>query len=505
MKKIIHKPHFKRLGHFLVHLSIWSFCLAGKAEESRNPNIIIIMADDMGYGDVHAFYPESEIPTPNLDTLAREGMMFTDAHTPSSVCTPTRYGLLTGQYCWRTQLKSGVLKGYDLPLIKEERVTIADFLDGLGYQTGIVGKWHLGLEYQKKAPGTDGIHDRFDLSRPLLHTPDKDGFDYSFVLPASLDFEPYLYVRNQDVVDTEFERVPTTEFPHFWREGIKSKSLEFDQVLDDLLAEAKGFIERAADSGDPFFLYFPLTAPHKPVSPAERFVGDSGRGLYGDFVHQIDWTAGEIMKLLDRLDQDENTLVIFTSDNGSPMYRMNSETYPDHVTDETLDYYNERHHRANSHLRGIKGDLYEGGHRVPFIARWPARVTPGQKTSETICLTDLFATIVELTEQEMPDGNAEDSYSFAAPLLGKKEKRNRPPIIHHSGGPGTFAIRKDQWKLILGNGSGARTKPVGKPFQKPYQLYNLDHDLGETNNLITQAPEIAAQLEAEFLELKGLD
>jgi arylsulfatase A-like enzyme len=187
------------------------------------------------------------------------------------------------------------------------------------------------------------------------------------------------------------------------------------------------------------------------------------------------------------------------------MYRMNSETYPDHVTDETLDYYNERHHRANSHLRGIKGDLYEGGHRVPFIARWPARVTPGQKTSETICLTDLFATIVELTEQEMPDGNAEDSYSFAAPLLGKKEKRNRPPIIHHSGGPGTFAIRKDQWKLILGNGSGARTKPVGKPFQKPYQLYNLDHDLGETNNLITQAPEIAAQLEAEFLELKGLD
>jgi len=276
-------------------------------------------------------------------------------------------------------------------------------------------------------------------------------------------------------------------------------------VLDDLLAEAKGFIERAADSGDPFFLYFPLTAPHKPVSPAERFVGDSGRGLYGDFVHQIDWTAGEIMKLLDRLDQDENTLVIFTSDNGSPMYRMNSETYPDHVTDETLDYYNERHHQANSHLRGIKGDLYEGAHRVPFIARWPARVTPGQKTSETICLTDLFATIVELTEQEMPDGNAEDSYSFAAPLLGKKEKRNRPPIIHHSGGPGTFAIRKDQWKLILGNGSGARTKPVGKPFQKPYQLYNLDHDLGETNNLITQAPEIAAQLEAEFLELKGLD
>ena len=493
------------IGILLLVLCMGKDVMGAASTSSRYPNIIIILADDMGYGDVHAFHPESEVPTPNLDTLAREGMVFTDAHTPSAICTPTRYGLLTGRYCWRTRLKSGVLKGYDLPLIEEERVTLADYLDDLGYQTGVVGKWHLGLEYRKKAPGVDGMHGEYDLTRPLLHTPNNDGFDYSFVLPASLDFEPYLYVRNYDIVDTDFVRVPTTAYPHFWREGIKSDSLEFDQVLDDLLGEAKAFIRRAAGSDDPFFLYFPLTAPHKPVSPAERFVGESGRGLYGDFVHQIDWTAGEIMKLLEELELAENTLVIFTSDNGSPMYSMNAATFPDHVTDETLAYYNERHHRANGYLRGIKGDLYEGGHRVPFIVRWPAEIQRDQRTDETICLTDVFETMVELTGGKTPEGSAEDSYSFASQLLGKENRRNRPPMIHHAGGDGMFAIRKDKWKLILGNGSGARTDPKGRPFRKPYQLFNLDHDLSESINLIDQAPGVAKKLEADFRAIQGVD
>jgi arylsulfatase A len=254
-------------------------------ENRSSPNIIIIMADDMGYGDVHAFNPHSQIATPRLDALADGGVMFTDAHTPSAVCTPTRYGLLTGQYPWRTRLKRGVLRGYDPPLIEEERITIADYLSAQGYHTGIVGKWHLGLEYQPKAAGVDGLHPHFDLTQPLLHTPNNDGFDYSFILPASLDFEPYIYIENREVVDKKFERVATAEYPHFWREGIKSKSLQFDQVLDDLLGEAKGFIRRAAKSSEPFFLYFPLTAPHKPVSPEPRFVGRSGRGLYGVFVY----------------------------------------------------------------------------------------------------------------------------------------------------------------------------------------------------------------------------
>ncbi len=474
-------------------------------EKTNHPNIIIILADDMGYGDVQAFNPMSEIPTPNLNKLSEEGMMFMDAHTPSSICTPTRYGLLTGRYCWRSSLKRGVLKGYDAPLIEEDRLTIADYLKEKGYKTGIVGKWHLGLGFQKNLAGINGSETTFDLTQPLQSSPNNNGFDYSYVLPASLDFEPYVYVRNYKVVDTEFDSVPTTKFPHFWRKGIKSKSLEFDQVLDDLLVEAKYFIKKESQSTHPFFLYFPLTAPHKPVIPTDKFIGTSGKGLYGDFIAQIDWTAGEIFNMLEELEIDDNTLVIFASDNGSPMYRRDSTTKPDHVTDETLAYYNASSHQANSVLRGIKGDAYEGGHRVPFIVRWPAKIRAGKKVDETICLTDIFETIVELTGGVKPEGNAEDSYSFYPIIAGEKEHVNRPPVIHHSGGKGMFAMRKGNWKMIFGNGSGARTKPVGVPFQKPYQLYNLENDITESNNLIDQEIEVAEKLEAELFEIKGDD
>lgn len=471
-----------------------------KSPKNENPNIIIILADDMGYGDVQAFNTESEVPTPNLNKLSEEGVMFMDAHTPSSVCTPTRYGLLTGRYCWRSSLKSGVLTGYDTPLIEEDRLTIAGYLKEKGYRTGIVGKWHLGLGFQK-----DEVEKKFDLTKNLYSSPNNYGFDYSFVLPASLDFEPYVYVRNFRVVDTELDSVQTTEFPHFWRKGLKSKSLEFINVLDDLLVEAKEFIIRESKSEEPFFLYFPLTAPHKPVIPAEKFIGASGKGLYGDFVTQVDWTAGEILKLLAELNIENNTLVIFTSDNGSPMYRIDSGEGPDHVTDETLAFYNASSHKANGILRGIKGDTYEGGHRVPLIVRWPEHFAGGNMVDATICLTDIFETIVDITGGVKPEGNAEDSYSFFPVLQGNQNSANRPPVIHHSGGAGMFAIRKEDWKMIFGNGSGARTKPVGTPFQKPYQLYNLKNDLIESNSLIEKESEKAEKLEAEFFEIKGDD
>lgn len=474
------------------------------AEKDNPPNIIIILADDMGYGDVQAFNTLSEIPTPNLNKLSEEGIRFTDVHTPSSICTPTRYGLLTGRYCWRSSLKRGVLKGYDPPLIEDGRMTIADYLKGMGYVTGIVGKWHLGLGFQEVEDATAGKA-KFDLTQPLNSSPNNNGFDYSFILPASLDFEPYVYVRNYEVVDTEFDSVPTTKFPHFWRKGIKSKSLEFQQVLDDLLVEAKYFIKKESQSNQPFFLYFPLTAPHKPVIPTEKFQGISGKGLYGDFVVQIDWTVGEIMNLLEKLGIADNTLVIFTSDNGSPMYRINSTTGPDHVTDDTLAYFNIDSHQANGLLRGIKGDAYEGGHRVPFIAHWPTQFKMGEIVEETICLTDIFATFVELTGGEKPSGNAEDSYSFLPKLLGQDGNLNRPPVIHHSGGKGMFAIRDGKWKMIFGNGSGARTKPVGTPFEKPYQLYDMENDLAESNNLIEMEPGMAEKLELELDQIRGDD
>ena len=489
----------KALNLLLVSVGL----ISCSTDKTLSPNIVIILADDMGYGDVQSFNPKSEVPTPNLNKLSDDGMMFMDAHTPSAICTPTRYGLLTGRYCWRTSLKRGVLKGYDSPLIDEDRITIADYLRGKGYRTGIVGKWHLGLGFQKNS--NEDNESEYDLTKTLYSSPNNYGFDYSYVLPASLDFEPYVYVRNYNVVDTEFDSVSTTKFPHFWREGIKSKSLEFDQVLDDLLIEAKGFIKRESKSEEPFFLYFPLTAPHKPVSPSEKFVGTSGKGLYGDFVSQIDWTAGEIFNLLEELNIDDNTLIIFTSDNGSAMYRIDSGTEPDHVNDETLAYYNAGNHQANSFLRGIKGDTYEGGHRVPFIVRWPAKFSNGDRINETICLTDIFETIVDVTGGVKPEGNAEDSYSFFSIITGENNHINRPPIIHHSGGKGMFAIRKDNWKMIFGNGSGARTKPVGTPFQEPYQLYNLEEDIKESNNLIDKEIEVSEKLKTEFFEIKGND
>jgi len=473
-------------------------------KESDLPNIIIILADDMGYGDVQAFNPESEIPTPNLNKLSEDGVMFMDAHTPSSICTPTRYGLLTGRYCWRTSLKRGVLRGYDTPLIKEDRVTIADYLKEKGYRTGIVGKWHLGLGFQEVETGNDS-EKKFDLTKSLTSSPNNNGFDYSFVLPASLDFEPYVYVKNYEVVDTEFDSVPETVFPNQIRKGIKSGSLEFDEVQDDFLAEALDFIRLESKSDNPFFLYFPLTSPHTPIVPSKKFKGTSDKGLYGDFTMQVDWTAGEILKLLKQLNITENTLVIFTSDNGSAMRRIDSTTEPDHVTDASLRQYNANNHLSNGIFRGLKGDTYEGGHRVPFVVHWPAKLAGGIRVSESICLTDIFDTLIEVTDGIKPEGSGEDSYSFFPILLGEKQSIHRPPIIHHSGGKAMFAIRKDNWKLILGNGSGARTKPVGTPFQKPYQLYNIENDLSESNNLIDKQKDVAKKLEEELFEIKGDD
>lgn len=488
------------MKHVILFLLLASIISCSKSK-TEHPNIVIILADDLGYGDIQSYNPESVIPTPNLNNLYEESIVFTDAHTPSSICTPTRYGLLTGRYSWRTTLKRGVLNGYAPPLIEENRKTIADYLKGIGYHTGIVGKWHLGLGFQKS--GTGDTH--FDLTKTLSVSPNDNGFDYSFVHPASLDFDPYVYVRNKQVVDTEFDTIQEKPYPYSWSAGLKSKSLEFDQVLDDLLLEAMEFIKREAKKEEPFFLYFPLTAPHVPVLPAKRFMGTSDRGWYGDFLIQVDWTAGEILKLLEELHLEDNTLLIFTSDNGSPMRTIYSSSEPDAVTDESLRYFNAENHKSNGILRGIKGDTYEGGHRVPFMVRWPEKFPGSRKIDETICLTDLFQSLVELTGGTIPAGNAEDSYSFFPLLSGTKKTVNRPDIIHHSGGKGMYAIREGDWKLILGNGSGARTKPIGTTFEEPYQLFNIGKDISESVNLIDSEIEIAEKLEKEFYEIKGDD
>lgn len=466
-----------------------------QAQDSTLPNLIFIMADDLGYGDVQALNPKSRIPTPRLNQLASAGMTFTDAHTPSAVCTPTRYGVLTGRYCWRTRLKSGVLNGYGEPMIADSRVTVAEFLREQGYATGIVGKWHLGLGFAKE-------NDEFDFSIPISNGPHTHGFDSSFIIPASLDFPPYVYIRNGRI--TQFPELvqPAQKFPAFLRTGERSEDFVMENVLDELAAQAVSFIQTEAARNRPFLLYLPLTAPHKPVLPHPRYRGSTELGPYGDFVHQVDDIVGQVLDGVDQAGVGESTLVVFTSDNGSFMYRYDDSTQQqDHVDDTTVQGYLSSRHTANGPFRGTKADIWEAGHRVPFFVRWPGKVTAGSTCDRTVCLTDFFATAADILDVKLPSETAPDSFSFLPLLLDRESEWQREPVIHHSAA-GMFAIREGDWKLVLGNGSGGRQAPRGKPFEEPYQLFNLRDDPGESQNLIEQHPEIAARLRARCDEIR---
>lgn len=471
----------------IVVLLVLAFgCQVARADK---PNIVLVLADDMGYGDAQALNTESSIPTPNLNRLAKQGITFTDAHTPSAVCTPTRYGLLTGRYCWRSRLKSGVLNGYGEPLIEADRPTVASFLQQRGYTCGIVGKWHLGLNLTRMGTGNE-----IDLTKPVDDGPNRRGFDFSYIIPASLDFPPYVYIHNGRITAMSTVEQAAQPFPAYLRNGPRGKDLVMEDVLDHLLEQAAGFIRRESEKSEPFFLYFPLTAPHKPALPHPRFRGRTKLGPYGDFVVQVDWTVGQVLRTLDQCGIADDTLFVFTSDNGSYMHRLDDPQAADHTDDPSIQAYRASSHRANGVLRGTKADIWEAGHRVPFFIRWPGKVAPDSRCHQTICLTDISATVAELLGCDLPDGAAEDSFSFLPYLFGKSRPTPRPPVIHHSAA-GMFAVRDGEWKLVLGNGSGGREKPRGKPFARPYRLFNLARDLSEQENVIGQQPDIASHLE----------
>lgn len=472
---------------------LYGTAICSPAGAANRPNIIFILADDMGYGDVQALNPESNIPTPNLNQLAAQGMTFTDAHTPSSVCTPTRYGVLTGRYCWRTRLKKGVLNGYGEPLIKDSRVTVAEALRTAGYQTGIVGKWHLGLGFSKEGK-------KFDFSKPVSNGPHTHGFDESFVIPASLDFPPYVFIKNGKTTEYPGLEQSAQKFPAFLRKGERSPDFVMENVLDDLLKQAQGYIQSNAKGDKPFFLYFPLTAPHKPVLPHPRYRGKTDLGPYGDFVVQVDEIVGGITKTVDEAGIAENTLIIYTSDNGSFMYRYEGGR-KDHLQDESVQGYDGKNHTANGKFRGTKADIWEAGHHVPFFARWKGKIDAGSQCNKTICLTDFFATAAELADVKIEEDTAPDSFSLLPLMKGKDWSTQRAPVIHHSVA-GMFSIRDGDWKLVLGNGSGGREAPKGKPFTKPYQLYNLSTDIAEEKNLADQYPEIVKALEEKCLKIR---
>ena len=488
------REFLKKVSRTAASMSTVSMLISGcgesltKGSSRRKPNIVYILADDLGYGDVSSLNENGRINTKNIDSIANGGMVFTDAHSGSAVCTPTRYGVVTGRYSWRTLMKRGVLNGWSKPLIKPDRMTVASMLKENGYNTGCVGKWHLGLGWKltnENADTEDWKLDQknVDFSKPITNGPTARGFDYYFGIPASLDMVPYVYVENDMATAVPDRIIENSGGKAFWRKGPIAPDFKHIEVLSKLTEKAVGFIERQSDD-NPFFLYFPLTAPHKPIMPDKNFQGKSGLNEWGDFVLQVDWTVGQVLKALKRKGLEENTLIIFTSDNGA-------------TPGADFAYLEEHGHDPSYVFRGHKADIFEGGHRIPFVAKWPVKVKSGSTCDQTICLTDLMATAADIVDYKLPDNAGEDSVSILPALLGKNKTPLREATVHHSA-HGYFSIRKGKWKLLLSPGSGGwsyprEDKPEIKGFP-PVQLYDLEKDIEEKNNLQDKYPEKVKEL-----------
>jgi arylsulfatase A len=447
------------------------------AAPQRPPNIVYVLADDLGWGDLACYNPDSAVPTPYATRFAEQGVRFTDMHSPSSVCTPTRYGILTGRYCWRSRLKQGVLQGYSPSLIEPGRLTVPAMLRQRGYYTAGVGKWHLGL----------GDREKTDYTQPLRPGPIDKGFDYYFGIPSSLDFEPYLYFENDRVVEQPTATTPGAAQPPrgvFWRAGAIAPHFEFPAVLPTLTDKAVNIIhDRGRHPQQPFFLYLALSAPHTPWVPVQPFIGRSKAGLYGDFVAQVDDTLGRVLRAIEEAGAAGNTLVIFTSDNGAHWTPDDKAAWP---------------HRANANWRGMKADIFDAGHRIPFLARWPGHIKPRGVSNQLGCLTDLMGTLAGVVDFKLPEGAGEDSYNLLPALLGRARPPVRKAIVHHSNA-GMFSIRSQNWKLELGLGSGGFTAPAHldpTPGGPSGQLYNLATDPAESDNVYQKHPEVVARLSA---------
>jgi arylsulfatase A len=482
---------------------------------AQKPSVILILVDDMGFGDPQCYNAKSLIPTPNIDALAKAGMRFTDAHSPSSVCTPTRYSILTGRYCWRTRLKRSVLWEWASPLIAKDRLTMGKMFQSLGYSTACVGKWHLGEDWSKirtplkkgaKPPkGKTAYSGRggpatYDFTQPILEGPNTRGFDYYFGTSVP-NFPPYCFIENDHTVG-----IPTEQKPKgmFGCNGPALKGWDLTKIIPGLFDKANGWVKTEAAKADkPFFLYLPLTGPHTPIAPTKKFQGKTKAGLYGDFIHEIDYYIGTLMKTLQDSGEADNTIVIFTSDNGSPARsgeNMKGEKSSIHKTG----------HIPAGEWRGLKADAWEGGHRVPFIVRWPGNTPAAKISNEPVCSVDLIATLAAATGYDLPDDTAQDSHNLLDLFTGKPvgidagKPAIREAVVHHSI-KGTFCLRQGDWKLIAGLGSGGFSGKGPKslrPKGAKGQLYNLKLDPKENDNLWLKRPEKVAEFTALLKKYK---
>ena len=453
-----------------------------KAESTERPNIVLIMVDDMGYGDPQCYNPNSKILTPNIDSLARDGMRFTDAHAPGPLCHMSRYGLLTGRFPFRTD----VGRWRKQALIEPGQTTIASLLKNARYQTAMVGKWHLGFN-----------ENGYDM--PLPGGPVDCGFDSYFGIRASTDIPPYFYISGDRAVSPPTDHIQASSSEgwspiqgEFWRAGGIAPGLELKDVLPRFTDEAIKVIDShaKANTEDPLFLYLAYPAPHTPWLPSSEFRGKSGAGMYGDFTMMVDSMIGRVLRSLDESGMSKDTLVILTSDNGPVWYEEDVERFG---------------HDSSGGLRGMKADAWECGHRMPFIARWPGQVIAGSESDQLICFTDMLATFAEIVDVTLTEDAGPDSFSVLPVLTGDAQQPIRPSMVLRSGGR-MMTVRKGPWKLITALGSGGFSHPKRiepGPGDPPGQLYNLVDDLGETKNRYAEEPDIVQELTSELARVQA--
>ncbi len=455
----------------------------------RLPNIVYILADDLGFGDVKFLNPiRGKIATPNIDRLAAEGMTFTDAHSGSAVCSPTRYGILTGRYAWRSRLQKGVLMPFDPPLIPKQRLTVPAMLKTRGYTTACIGKWHLGWNWPRE-------HGQFKFDKPVTGGPTELGFDTYFGTDVP-NYPPYCFISNNRTVG-----IPSIPKPAnmYGTDGVMLPGWKLEQILPEMTRRSIDFIAQSSRGNKPFFLYLPLISPHTPLAVADAWRGKSSLGLYGDWVMQTDAVVGEVLKAIGASGQRDDTLVIFTSDNGCAPYIGIDHEFEQPKAGRIRELESEGHF-ASGPYRGYKSDIWEGGHRIPFIVSWPSVVKPGTRSDQVICLTDLMATCAEIIGAPVPENAGEDSVSILPALKGQRlNSPLREATVHHSI-QGKFGIRQGRWKLALCPGSGGWTEPTDKTARAqdlpPVQLYDLDNDVAEQVNLAIRNPAEANRLTA---------
>ena len=469
---------------------------SAKADEQR-PNFVVILADDFGVGDIQAHYPDNKILTPHLDKLVRQGMSFRDAHSPSAVCSPTRYGFLTGRYSWRTRLQEWVIGAYEPPLISKNRVTLPGFLKENGYHTACIGKWHLGWNWPGPQAGqmteerNGQRHLKWDFTTPVEGGPVDRGFEYFFGVGLP-NLPPFTFIENDRIVIQ-----PTDKYKYHPDQGhVMPRGSEgcpiapnwkFDEILPELTRRAVSHIHEQATGKQPFFLYFSLTSPHEPIVPSANFKGKSGIAPIADFVMETDWAAGQVIKAIDEAGIGNNTIVIFTADNGHSHYTGWEKLV-------------QAGHMPSGEFRGHKGDVWEGGHRVPLIVRWPSKVRAGSTSQQMVCLTDVFATFADQLGVPIPAGAAEDSFSFLAAAIENEDPDNEPRTfdINHSR-DGEFAFRDGDWKLVYRLGANNLNQSRGLP--TVVELYNLADDIAEANNLADRQTDVVRKMTTQLTNL----